>query len=148
MQSWPKTQHMKWWNVISHTCPDFNGGLVKSSLNYKHRWVVISNRKQWIWSLNFALISVDLMGHMRLPIAMQNFCFYSVNYNEVFLLFLKMNNQIELIILVYQTTSRTSWFGYFYLLGIVTDVCIMNLGHYCFKQWLVIYIKPILFYYR
>ena len=44
-------------DIITHPCQNFNGGLAKPPLKFRHGWVIISHIKQWMWLLIHVLIS-------------------------------------------------------------------------------------------
>ena len=40
--------HVKQWDVDTHPCPNFNGGLIKPPLKLKHGWVIASLKNLWM----------------------------------------------------------------------------------------------------
>ena len=61
--SWTSIEIMTWisnhiyvkqWDVLTPPCPNLNGGLVRLPLKLGHGWVIASQRKHWIYLLNYA----------------------------------------------------------------------------------------------
>ena len=52
--------NIKSWDMIIDPCPNFNGGFAKLPLKFSDGWVITFHRKQWMWLLIHALVSVSL----------------------------------------------------------------------------------------
>ena len=56
--------HIRQWDVITHPCHNFNGGLTKPPLKLGHGWVITSQMNQLVWLLIYALISVEFIQYV------------------------------------------------------------------------------------
>ena len=50
---------VKRWDLITHPCPNFSGGLVEPPLELGHGGVITFHTKPWVWSRIHALVSVN-----------------------------------------------------------------------------------------